>query len=166
GTVSPGSAQVSADLQANQATLNSPPANLPVGDPLRRRYVLFLSLTGDYDINACQKNLMAGDETWTIAVASGPNVTGVCLENFDLNVMGNQCNAPRFIPPTELPIATVAGFPPETAACAETRPAVDAMLVIDKSGSMASPTLGGASRPKIDALHDAVTNFVTQWTTI
>ncbi|HEY6250001.1 MAG TPA: VWA domain-containing protein [Candidatus Angelobacter sp.] len=52
-----------------------------------------------------------------------------------------------------------------TTGCFAQRPPVDVVLVLDKSGSMASTrTLGGPSR--MDALHTAVSNFVGVWSSL
>src|SRR5262249_37364890 len=73
-----------------------------------------------------------------------------------------QCQLPRLIPLVSQPLPTVTGFPATASqACATQRPGVDTILVLDKSGSMASPALGNLPRSKIQALRAAVKDFVT-----
>jgi hypothetical protein len=67
--------------------------------------------------------------------------------------------------PASEPVVTFTGLATDAGeqTCLEARPAVDVILVLDKSGSMSSSTLGGAPRPKIEALRDAVEDFVNEW---
>lgn len=140
-----------------------PDAACPASDPCRRRYLFVFDLDSDFDPNNSCVNTMAADETWEIEVTSGPDITSVCVNSLDRNIPGDECTGGlRPVPSTE-PVASVVGFPPPSLACAEYRPGLDAVLVLDKSGSMGSSTLGGAPQPKIDALQDAVTDFVTLW---
>lgn len=142
----------------------SPSAALGATDPLRRRYEFFFDLNTDFNPNAFCANLMgAATETWTITVTAGPQITSVCLQSFDQNVAGQQCAGIERLVPVAEPTADVPVFPNETAPCGSARPGVDAVLVLDRSGSMSSSTLGGAPQAKIDALHEAVTDFVTVW---
>lgn len=151
-------------VERDELNVVSPSVALLASDPLRRRYEFWFELLSDYNPGAaCANTMAAASETWTISVTAGPQITSVCLISFDLNVLGAQCGAtPRPVPLSE-PVAAVAGFPPATSPCIESRPGVDSVLVLDRSGSMASSTLGGAPQPKIEALRDAVTDFVGVW---
>ncbi|MCP4288527.1 MAG: VWA domain-containing protein [Gammaproteobacteria bacterium] len=147
-------------------SITSPSSALPANDPGRRRYVLTFDLSSDFNQAASCANTMTvpTNETWTVAVTAGsPLITGVCLQSFDRNILGNECTGPlRPVPLLEL-VATVSGFPSPEFSCVEARPAVDVILALDKSGSMSGSTLGGGPRPKIEALRDAVTDFVDVW---
>ena len=140
-----------------------PDATCPASDPCRRRYTFVFDLDSDFNAGGFCANTMAADETWTIAVTGGPNITSACVNSLDRNISGQECTGLlRLVPLTE-PVAAVVGFPAPTQPCGEYRPGLDAVLVLDKSGSMSSSTLGGAPQPKSDALQDAVTDFVTIW---
>lgn len=144
-----------------------PPPNLPALDPARKRYVFQIELLSDYDLNnfcAHPSGFPAMGEEWTIAVDTGPNIVGVCLGSFErtpsCNSMVTDFALIKSTNPSD--VATVVGSSTPTAC--EERPAVDVVLVLDKSGSMGWSTMGGSPRPKIDALRDAVKRFVNQWT--
>jgi hypothetical protein len=149
------------DLDA--LTVTTPAAALPAGDPLRRRYVFFFELNSDFNAGAACATTMAADETWTLQVTAGPQISSVCLQSFDRNIAGQQCTGNvRPVPLTE-PVATVVGVPGPNLGCLDFRPGLDVVLVLDQSGSMSGSTLGTAPQPKIQALHDAVSDFVTIW---
>jgi Mg-chelatase subunit ChlD len=150
-------------------SITAPSADLMPGDPARRRYVLNFDLNSDFNTGASCANTMAvANETWTVSVTAGsPLITGVCLQSFDRNIPGHECvGNVRLVPftgPSAEPVATIGGFPDPTQGCLDVRPAVDVVLVLDKSGSMSSSTLGGGPRPKMDALRAAVKDFVNEW---
>jgi Mg-chelatase subunit ChlD len=138
--------------------------------PQDRVYTIFIETRSDYNAATCS-SLMAAAETWSIVVEGpvNPRISGVCLLGFDLAFPNQQCQQPRLIPivtpPT--PLASVPGFPTGSSQlCATARPGVDALLVLDKSGSMASPALGTTPRTKIAALHAAVQDLVDVWTAL
>src|SRR5262249_9832175 len=131
--------------------------------PARHVFVLNIQTNSDYNINTCS-NLAGSSETWNISVQGGPMVTGVCLLSFDLKFPMFECQAPRLIPSNDPPLATITAIAASASqACAAERPALDTILVLDKSGSMASPALGTNPRTKIEALRDAVKDFVDVW---
>lgn len=145
-----------------------PSGGLPVDDPARKRYVIWIELNSDYNAGAfCVNTMPVASEPWTIAVTTSspasPNITGVCLQSFDLNIPGNLCGVVERLVPLNEPVASVIGFPDPTNVCLEERSAVDAILVLDKSGSMNNSTLGGTLGSKIEALREAVTDFVNVW---
>ena len=152
GPLSPGSAAALVAFtpapagapDADALNVVSPSAALPASDPLRRRYEFFFDLNTDFDPNNFCGNLMAAaSETWTITVTAGPQITSVCLQSFDQNLAGQTCQGvERLVPVTE-PTADVQGFPNETSPCAAFRPGVDAVLVLDRSGSMSSSNARG-----------------------
>lgn len=136
----------------------------PASDPCRRRYTFVFDLDSDFDAgNFCANTMTDTSETWTIEVLSGPNITSACVNSLDRNIPGSECTGPLRLVPSSEAVASVVGFPPPSQGCQEYRPGLDAVLVLDKSGSMGSSTLGGAPQLKIDALQNAVSDFVTIW---
>lgn len=139
----------------------------PAGDPARKKYVILLNLNSDFDPGSSCVTKMLADEEWRIEVLPGsPEITSVCAQSLDQNVPGNICSGTniRTVPLSES-IATVTklnGMALDASALG-CRPGVDAVLVLDRSGSMASAVLGGSAIPKIDALHTAVTSFINVW---
>ena len=103
----------------------------------------------------------------TVAVASGPNITGVCLESYDVSSAlclidnGNEIQPQlgAFVDPGPAP----------TTACYINRPVLDLALVLDKSGSMAAAVDGtvapNVAAEKISQLRSAVSDMVTVWNT-
>jgi hypothetical protein len=138
----------------------------PADDPCRRRYAFNFDLDSDYDLaDNCETTWPGGvtEEIWTISVTSGPNITSACLTSFDRNIPGLECVGGLRVVPLSEAVAELDGFPDPDQFCGEWRPPLDAVLVLDKSGSMNGSTLGGAPEPKITALRNAVTDFVTIW---
>lgn len=174
GPISPGSASTLVGFTPNPPgavdfdalTVTAPVVGLPANDPLRRRYLFFVELNSDFDPGNSCATTMAADETWTIARTAGPNITSVCLQSFDRNILGQECTGNIHPVPLSEPVAGVVGFPAPNQGCLEFRPGLDVVLVLDKSGSMSSLTQGGAAQPKIEALRDAVTDFVNVWNTL
>jgi len=102
--------------------------------------------------------------TWTISVPAGFNIISACAVSFwrtpgclaAVMVNGDAAAGPP---------ATISGGGPGFAgACERYRLPVDAVMVLDKSGSMASSTLGSSPRTKIVALRAAVRDMVDVWT--
>jgi hypothetical protein len=114
---------------------------------------------------------------YTVQVGMGvtdPRITGVCLDSYDgryrsvpINNCSNMALGANLIPiPLDDPADKVASLDAAhqpTAGCFTQRPPVDVVLVLDKSGSMASPTTSGLGATRMDALHTATTNFVNVW---
>lgn len=147
-----------------------PPADI-AGDPHRFQYEIDLNPNTNTQFlpDGTCPDIMPdppGQEIFTITVAAGsPEMTSICLNSFDRNTAGDECGAESVLDPNgPFPVAdVVVGGSNEVTACTILRPGVDAVLVLDKSGSMSSSTLGGAPRPKIQALSAAVTDFVDVW---
>ena len=187
GTLSPGSAippavdfPQPAGATGGDSVSVEPPPNLPgSSDPQERRYVFTFDLLSDFNLEnfSCSDTTSANPETWHVRVLAGsPSIVGVCPLSLypcgiDVPPPGDNCFDVYCLAPlgggnVQDLVATVPGFQDQAQACATSRPALDAVLSLDRSGSMASFTQGGASRPKIEALHDAVENFVDQWETL
>lgn len=127
------------------------------------------------------------DVTTTDDVAHPATISGQCLESYDPYNRSTPTNAScpgspeYFVTGTkqDCSIPPYPGNPPPGVDCPATlklegvdqpitrcfkeRPELDALLVLDRSGSMADPTSSGGSKPKIEALQDAVRDFVTAW---
>lgn len=148
---------------ADVLVVRPPIAGLPANDPKRRLYDFYFDLLSDYTVNLPSpcSTTMAADETWTITVTAGPQVSGVCMISYDGNVPGNQCQGILRVVPVTENIANVVGFP--DLACPETRPGLDTVLVLDRSGSMSSPVAGSGTQPKINALRNAMVDLVAVW---
>lgn len=145
-----------------------PDANLAASDPRRRNYRITISPNSDFDPNSCLTQ-MTGDETWTLAVTGGAlRIVNACLISEDENTSslpvcdGNY----RVVPATEA-FSEIGGLTSAEQSC---RFGVEAMLVLDRSGSMS-----GRARPaepvsvtnqKIVSLRDAVTTFMTALTDV
>jgi hypothetical protein len=137
-----------------------PDNSLPAGDPERRKYVILINLNSDLDATNFCTDTMTGNLIWTVAVTSGPRITGVTVQSLDQNVPGAVCgNTLRAVPLTE-PIATVGALPNDVKSG---RVGADVVLVLDRSGSMAASAGSPSSGIKIDDLHTAVVNFINVW---
>lgn len=150
----------------------SAPATSVVG-PLGRRYTVVLNLRTDYDVNnECKPSTgRPPTETWTIAVAgTGISIAGHCAVSFDFSGPGS-CgalgSALHLIDANSGSgnFASVVGAT-NAQRCAEARPALDAMLVLDRSCSMDDLTQGTPPRSKLDALKAAVRDFTQEWMTL
>jgi len=140
----------------------APDGGLAAGDPALRRYVFIFSLLSDYNPGNNCNSTMAGNETWQVAVTSGPEFTSACPISFDSQVFGAECGVDlRVVPLTEA-VAEIDTFGEQGHSCEEYRPPLDVVLVLDKSGSMGGSTTG-AGGTKIVALRNALTDFVTIW---
>lgn len=141
-----------------------------------QRYEIDFALTSNYDLTgkSYQQN---NPDIYTVTVnvttsdaAHPATLSGQCIESYDpLNrsVSGSACNSTSlyFVPITD-PLQTVLiadGATQATNQCFTHRKPVDAFLVLDKSGSMASSTTGSDPEAKIVALQEAVHDFVTAW---
>jgi hypothetical protein len=146
-----------------------PPGGLAGDDPARFVYTISISTNSDYDANSCNA-FIAAPENWVIAIEPGAGGTdrigGTCVFAFDKAFPGFSCQvAHPILASGGGPLPTLPGFPSGSVqTCATARPALDAILVLDRSGSMDSPALGSNPRKKIEALRQAVKDFVNVWT--
>jgi hypothetical protein len=138
-----------------------------------QRYEIDFALASNYDLTgkSYQQNAI---DTYTVVAnvttsGAAETVFGLCAESYDpLKRPGvNSCasGSSYFVPITD-PLQTelvADGTLQPTKQCFRDRLGVDAFLVLDKSGSMASPTGGNDSEPKIEALQEAVRDFVQAW---
>ncbi len=135
---------------------------LAANDPRRRNYKFVISPTFDFDAN-CLSTPMLGDETWQVAVTGGSSrVTDACSVSFDENVLGNECNGALRPVPLNEAVAELGGLSSQEQTC---RFGVDAMLVLDRSGSMSSRSNVNqpvsATNTRIVSLRNAVQSFVS-----
>ncbi|MCH9684577.1 MAG: VWA domain-containing protein [Deltaproteobacteria bacterium] len=155
----------------------------PPDDPTQlRRYALDISprsdLAGGLEPDYCTYStdwtaVLGGpkpQETWTIATTGGANITGACLLSFNHETSSplEPCDGAAGAESLALDdFPTVVGEAANPAwssqSCYGDRPAVHAVLVLDKSGSMNSNHLGADPRPKIDVLTDATRDFFAAW---
>lgn len=142
-------------------------AGVPVGDPARRKYVIFLNLDSNAVPGTTCANAMTGPETWQIQVTTAspasPEIESVCVQSFDKEVVGQLCQGTLRVVPFAEQIATVEGQAGSVFGC---RPGVDVALVLDHSGSMSSPVAGDPTLSKITSLHNAVKSFVDVWSAL
>lgn len=110
----------------------------------------------------------------TVTPTAGVQVFGVCLESYDPHSPTGalpQCRrdgASFVLPLTDLAQASLldaAGNSIPFLQCFKQRPLADAILVLDKSGSMASRASNTATEDKIVHLQKAVKDFVSAWHT-
>ncbi len=157
-TVAPGSVNPSESVfpSSDLVTPIAPPPITPMNadDPRSRRYEIIIDLNSNKSLSSITP------ETWT--VTSTKNMTAVCVQSF--YQIGND-------PVVVVPDNTVAKLVspvtnPSPQNCLDARKPVDAVLVLDKSGSMSSSTLGGAPQPKIQAMRSAVKDFMDMWDAI
>ena len=119
------------------------------GNNLSNRLKVRLELESNW--SATCNNTQAAAETWTIN--TDKTITGACINSYEVN--GLACDS-LLIQPNNTPATITLPNIPTITPCAEIRPAIDVMLVLDQSGSM-------NSNQKIDRLNTAVNNFVGVW---
>ena len=135
------------------------------GDPRRKTCTIILSLNTDFDPNQFCESIMPTDsEEWQISVA-GTQISGLCQVS-STRREATGCigyNANKLIESTNpADLATIEGKANQQ--CGLERSGVDIVLVLDRSGSMSSPSqLGRTTMSRMQALHKAVTDFVGVW---
>lgn len=167
--LSPGPAPASTNLFFGTDLVQvTPPdtSGLGASDPRRRNYRIVLSLTSDFDGN-CQ-TVMAADETWTVAVTGGADrIQDACSVSFDEDVAMNECNGAFRLVPNGEPFAEIGGIDSQAQTC---RFGIDAMLVLDRSGSMGAKARPadppGPGNTRMSSLQSAVEGFVDTLTDI
>jgi hypothetical protein len=171
---------VPSQLSFSQETFSSGPDQITITqtsgpDPLRYEIDFYLSSNHGTptNTNSCANAQQVDPNTYDVTISGGNKIVGVCLESFDWGTSSvtapNSCTnagiATREIP---IPIvgvdkvATVDTLTPPPFACFKARPPVDVVMVLDKSGSMAT-TDPGSSSTRMGALHSAVTTFLEDW---
>lgn len=146
-------------LLNDSVVITPPPPGLAAGDPAKFRYELVLNLSS----NKPTWTSPTDPEVWTIAYAAGASfpagakIVAACLRSYDTSSGAEALSVGL--------VARVKGttLPGGVQSCQSDRPPVDAVLVLDKSGSMSSSTTGATPEPKIAALRSAVESFVTAW---
>jgi hypothetical protein len=149
----------------DRAWVVRPDGTLPVTDPARRRYQVFLDLRSDHAFflnGDCTQALITQPEQWIIE-ADGQKIIEVVHTSFNYETTGG-CVSPTNVVVSPLPTVEGAIY-----GCAEggsgPRPPVHAVLVLDRSGSMNSSVTGApTAEPKMAALRRAVSDFVEVWT--
>jgi hypothetical protein len=169
-TAAPYTFQPAGAISGDTVSIVGPSASLDPSDPGRGVWTLNIDTLSDFNFSNCA-DLKTANETWTIKTinpateALTAQMAGFCVISWDKKTPGFECQTDHLIDPADTPLASVVGAPANSVqVCAASRAAVDAVLVLDKSGSMSSTVDGTAGAPiKINALHDAVTDFVTVW---
>ena len=168
GAMSPGVAPSAVSLFFGIVQVLPPDTTgLGASDPRRRNYKFVFTPTTDFG-GSCQTAMAGNSETWTIAVTGGASrITDACAVSLDENIPADECNGTfRLVPNTE-PFAELGGLSSQEQTC---RFGLDAMLVLDRSGSMgwearpADPP--GPSNVRIVSLRNAVDSFVNTLTTV
>jgi hypothetical protein len=169
--IPPASGGAPAPVGNDTIRVTAPDATLSAGDPAKKRYTFNINLFSNFnpsDAGSPCSTTMGVAETWTIQVITGTaRIIGVCLRSFDQRVAGSECTGALRLVPVGVPAdppATLIGAPlgGATQTCGQSRPPVDLVMILDRSGSMSSPAAGGAP-PKINRLREAVTNFINTW---
>ncbi len=169
GNLTPGPAPASVNLLFGADLLQVTPPDttgLGAGDPRRRNYRFVLTPTSDF--NASCQTAMAGDETWTIAVTGGATrINAACAVSFDENKAGNECNGDFRLVPNSEDFAELGGISSQEQIC---RFGLDAMLVLDRSGSMSARARpaepAGPANQRIVSLRQAVDGFLNTLTAV
>jgi hypothetical protein len=130
------------------------------------KLVLILRLRSNINETGGCVSTMSADETWTVSVVGGAaRITAVSVQSLDKKTTGAGnpvCGTSyRPVPLNDGPLATVAGQP---ALLAGGRVGVDAVMVLDRSGSMSDPasSMGGAPS-KMTRLGLAAETFIDMW---
>jgi hypothetical protein len=126
------------------------------------KLVLQLHLASNFPPGACTNPAYTG-EGWTISVVGGATrITGVAVQSLDQNTATACAAQLRPIPLDDGPVATVAGA---VDILQGGRVGVDAVMVLDRSGSMSSDS-GIPGKTRMDVLHDAAGQFLDMWLTL
>lgn len=133
------------------------------------KLVLVLRLASNINEAAACSSTMSANESWTVSVVGGAaRITGVAVQSLDKQTTGaaNPACGTSFrpVPLNDLPVATVTGQPPLLAGG---RVGVDAVMVLDRSGSMSDPVSSAVGAPqKITRLGQATDTFLDMWTAL
>lgn len=155
---------------ADKVTVMTSPTEAPSagGDPTR--YEIQFQLNSNHPDSDCHTTQTAQNSYTVQVISSAARITGVCLESFDGHFRttppSNSCTNTDFArniitTPSSSPDieATVDPNGQPTFACYKTRPPVDVVMVLDKSGSM-DITDSGVGKTRMQALKDAVGTFL------
>lgn len=132
------------------------------------KVVVLLRLRSNLNEAGSCASTMNAAETWTVSVVGGAaRITGVSVQSLDKNTVGIGGANPvcgtsyRPIPLNDGPLATVTG---QAQALAGGRVGVDAVMVLDRSGSMSElvSNVGGAPT-KMVRLGQATDTFIDMW---
>lgn len=138
--------------------------------PADREYVISIKLDSDVDEEDgnCSTSTMSGDEQWTIQ-ADDRKIESAHVESLpSMSASGGNCDDGSALDQSDSSVGPATIAEPDVDACGEggsgPRPAVHAVLLLDGSGSMSNTVTGAASaEAKIDAVKDAVRDFVDVW---
>ncbi len=153
--------------QADRVTVIKP--NHTGADPAssaNNKVVLLLRLRSNIDEAGGCLSTMNAPESWTVSVVGGAaRITGVSVQSLDKNTTGagNPACGTSFrpIPLNDGPHATVVGQPQILAGG---RVGVDAVMVLDRSGSMSSAVSSAPGAPtKMARLGEATDTFIDMW---
>jgi hypothetical protein len=134
------------------------------------RYEILLQLTSNYNPSTLV-NMLTNNEDWDIIVDGvGMGIEAACPISIYFNAPGSSPLTGILMPGVSSPpapagttaatIQTAAGTP-WVEACANLRPGVDVVMVLDKSGSMGWST--GSTRVRVEVLRDAIEDFIESW---
>jgi hypothetical protein len=159
-TLTEGDTAAGSGTRVDEVTFDSVTVPVSGGD---QRAELVLDLPSNFDPSTFLTTL-TGNEVWSIEAVSG-GITGACPISYiiDPSSFSERVLVSGNYPTPPVQVSGAGRSLPEPA-CESFRPGVDAVLVLDKSGSMSNSDLSPVSpQPKIDALAEAVTDFANVW---
>jgi hypothetical protein len=135
-------------------------------DPVRRTCVVEMVLNTDFDPAVCGSTNPGTTENWQFSVTAGPEISGICTISFTPDPLSGCTGAlvlPIGTPASQL--ANVGGKADQSCGLARSGNPARVEMVLDRSGSMsAASTLSGTpATTRMQALHQAVQNFIGVW---
>jgi len=133
--------------------------------------VLEFTLLSNEDANCMKVPNFQADESWTVGVVGGATrITSIAVESLDQKTMTSCGTMLRPIPLNDGPVATVTSTVPPvplpSVVLQSGRVGIDAVMVLDRSGSMASQVSNNDPTHKIVRLQTASKSFLDMWQAI
>ncbi|HEX3184343.1 MAG TPA: vWA domain-containing protein, partial [Pyrinomonadaceae bacterium] len=127
------------------------------------KFTIVLDLLSNLGATCLTTNPTGASETWTVS-ATGAMFDRVCVQSLDKNNGVGGCLGPLRTVPLSEPIAKVlVGGVEASSSLQGCRPPIDAVLVLDRSGSMGSSVTSTDATSKMVRLHQSVRDFMDEW---